>query len=119
MKIREKNPVLKELIGDLVTKSFENKAPFWKSVADALNRPNKNHSKVNIFHLERHAKANETLLVPGSVLGTGEIKKPITVAALNVSASAKEKIENAKGSVISINELFEKKSDGKGIRLIG
>lgn len=38
------------------------------------------------------------------VLGNGEIEKPVTVKAVNLSSSAKEKIEKAGGKVLSENE---------------
>jgi large subunit ribosomal protein L15 len=38
------------------------------------------------------------------ILANGEIEKPVTVKAVNLSSSAKEKIEKAGGKVLSENE---------------
>ena len=46
----------------------------------------------------------ESLNKPFKILGTGELKKKLTVQVTSVSASAKEKIEKAGGKV----ELFDK-----------
>ena len=110
---------MKKLIGDLVSKSYENKAPFWRAVAEQLNRPTRNHSKVNLYHLNKNTKSNDIVVVPGSVLGSGDLTKSLTVAALRFSSSAKEKIQKAKGQTLSINDLFEKKPKGKGVKIVG
>ena len=41
------------------------------------------------------------------VLGDGEITKKLTVKAAKFTASAKEKIENAGGQVVEVNEVAE------------
>jgi large subunit ribosomal protein L15 len=47
---------------------------------------------------------------PVKILGNGELSKKLTIVANKVSASAKEKIEKAKGSV---KELSVKKPEAK------
>lgn len=119
MKLREKNPELKTLIEYLHKKSFELDAKIWKAVAKNLNKPTRSGHKVNLYRIQKHVKSKETILVPGVVLGSGEIKKPVNVAALKFSKNAKEKIEKAGGKCMSIQELFEKNKKGKGVRIIG
>jgi len=119
MKLRDKDEVTKEMIEELHKRSFGNKSKFWKAVARGLNRPRRVKYEVNLLRLEKCAKPKETIVVPGAVLGTGEIKKKLTVAAMKFSATAKEKIEKAGGTCLSINELCKKNPEGKGIKIMG
>jgi len=119
MKTREKDEIKKGMIVNIREKGFENRSKFWISVAENLNRPRRERREVNLNRLEKHAKANETVVVPGIVLGSGEIKKKLTIAALRFSGKAKEKVENAGGKCLTIEEMIGKNPKGKGIRIMG
>ena len=119
MKLKEKNPLLKETIGTLHKKTFETKEPVWKSIAKGLNRSNKQQYQVNLYLLEKHADDKKTIVVPGAVLGTGSVKKPLNIAALKFSVSAKEKIKKAGGSCFSIEELMKKQIKPSEIQIVG
>jgi large subunit ribosomal protein L18e len=106
MRIRDKNPQLKKLIEDFNRKGHEKGA--WRAIAKGLNRPNRQRHEVGLDRLEKFAKAKETIVVPGSVLGNGEITKPLSVAALKFSGSARAKIEKAGGKCLDISELDDK-----------
>ena len=47
------------------------------------------------------------VVVPGKVLASGEINGSFTVAALNFSEVAKEKITKAGGKAITLRDLME------------
>ncbi len=113
MKTRNKNPVLKGLIEELEKK----KEPVWKAVAKALNRPRRKRFEVNLYRIAKNAKPNENIIVPGVVMGPGELSKPFTIAALRFSAEARKCIENAKGKCLSIPEMVEK--NPKRLRIMG
>jgi len=115
MKIRDKNPVLKDLLAEMKQKGLEK--PLWKGVAKGLNRPRRRQHEVNLHELERHANGKDILVVPGAVLGSGHITKPVTVAALKFSDQAKSMIEKAGGKCMSIDELMGSKH--KNVRIIG
>lgn len=83
-----------------------------------LEKPSRNRRAVNLFKIEKYAKENETIIVPGKVLGTGELTKKVTVVAFNFSDSAFKKIKE-KGSVVSIEELLKSNPKGKKVRIIG
>ncbi len=119
MKTRDKNEVLNVLIEDLYKKAMESGTPLWKAVALGLNRPNRKMYEVNLFLIEKFADNNGTVVVPGVVLGNGDIKKKVTVAALKFSGSAKEKIEKAGGNCMEIRELFDKNPKGSGVKILG
>jgi len=113
MKIRDKNPALQDLIKEL----NERKEPVWKAVARALNKPRRKRFEVNLYRIQRYAKPGENVVVPGVVIGSGDVSRAFTVAALKFSEEAKKAIEKVKGRCLSIQELAEK--NPKKIRIMG
>jgi large subunit ribosomal protein L18e len=112
------NIVLRTLISSLKKLSAEKDVKIWKAVASDLNKPTRILRKVNLSHLDKHAKSGETVVVPGKVLGTGEISKKMTVAAWRFSESAFDKL-NKSGKAISIDELMKLNPKGSKVRIIG
>lgn len=119
MKMRKKSPGMQKLIDEVNRLGHEKDAGVWKALARKLNKPSRNRHELSLTRLDRNTKSRETVVVPGVVLGPGELKKQLTVAALKFSADAKEKIEKAGGSCISIEELMEKNPKGHKVRIMG
>ena len=117
MKMRDKNPLLKEEIGKLAQAGVEK--PVWRAVARGLNKPRRGRYEVNLARIQRFAAENDTIVVPGMVLGDGAIEKKVTVAAIRFSAEARRKIEKAGGSCLPIGELFSRAKDSSKIRIMG
>jgi large subunit ribosomal protein L18e len=117
--VSKTNPGLTELIKDLKKQSWKNKAPIWRDIAKRFEKPLKNWSEVNISHLARHVKANDTIIIPGKLLGAGQIDKPVTVAVYKASENAESKIKQAGGKVVQIRTLMTDNPKGKGVRIIG
>lgn len=109
------NPNLSKLIQDLRILSFKEDVNIWKSIANELEKPTRRRRSVNLSKIDRYSKENETILVPGKVLGTGSVSKNITIAAYQFSESAKKKLKN----YLLIQDLMEKNPKGKDIRIIG
>jgi len=112
------NPLLKQLIEDLRRKSIELQSNFLRDIAEKLNKPRRRRIEVNLAHINRHTEKGDTVIVPGVVLGYGELTKPITISAWRFSKQAKEKIENAGGKAISIRELVEKNPRGTNVKIM-
>lgn len=112
------NPILRSLIEDLRRKSYEISSPFLKNIAEKLNKPRRRRIEVNLADIERHAKEGDTVIVPGAVLGYGELTKPITISAWKFSNSARERIKRGKGKAISIEELVKKNPRGTGVKVL-
>ena len=119
MQKRKTNPNLVRLIDDLLKASAENKAKVWKDIAERLAKPLRNYAEVNVGKIDRYVKENEIAVVPGKVLGSGEITKPVTVAAWRFSESARRKIESAGGRTLSIWDLLKENPSGKNVRIMG
>jgi len=118
MIVRDKNLLTGELIKKLMEKGRQEKVPLWGAVAEKLNRPRRRGYEVNLFKIDKYANDGKIVIVPGSVLGTGEIARPLTVAALRFSRIAEEKIRKAGGKSLSIEKLLEEKHI-KGARILG
>lgn len=116
---RKTNEMLTKLIMDLKKSAYENDAQIWRAIAKRLEKPSKSWAEVNIRRLSRYAKKNDTVIVPGKLLGSGNLEVPITVAAYSFSESAKKKIQDAGGKSISIPELVKRNPKGKGVTIIG
>ncbi|MEM3666371.1 MAG: 50S ribosomal protein L18e [Candidatus Bathyarchaeia archaeon] len=113
------NPELLELIRFLKKQGRENKASIWREIAESLSKPRRKRIAVNLSRLNRYTQKNETVAVPGKVLGAGEINHPIIVAAFAFSARAKEKITAAKGRCLSFFDLVKKNPNGSNVKIIG
>ncbi|MFP4645301.1 MAG: 50S ribosomal protein L18e [Candidatus Woesearchaeota archaeon] len=116
---RIKNDYVEELIKELKTLAIKEEKPLWKRIATELEKPTRQKREVNIFKIEKFARDGETVIVPGKVLGSGAINKKVTVAALNFSDSARDKILSKKGDALSIQALMEKNPGAENIRIMG
>jgi large subunit ribosomal protein L18e len=112
--MKKENPVLSTLLGNLM----KEKQPIWRRTAKELSRPRRQKVEVNLSKLESYAADNSVILVPGKVLGSGNITKQITVAAFSFSNSAKKIITAAGGKTISIDTLVKSNPTGRGILLL-
>ena len=102
----------------LIVKLKKTKKPVWAKVAKILEKPKRKRHDVNVDHVSRHTKAGETAIVPGKLLGTGELRHSVNVAAYSFSKQALEKIEAAKGKSYSIEKLIEQNPTGKGVKVL-
>lgn len=115
MRTGPENPELRNLIRELKLQN----ASLWKRIAYDLEKPTRKRREVNVSRINKYINDNEIAVVPGKVLGAGEIKKSVIVAAWQFSEQAKEKILKAKGSCITIQELLKKKPKLSQVRIIG
>ncbi len=118
-KVKATNPELIKLIRFLRKQSRENKANIWREIAERLAKPRRKRIAVNLSRLNRHTQKNEMVVVPGKVLGAGEINHPVIVAAFAFSEKAKEKIKAAKGKCLSFIDLIKKNPKGSNVKIIG
>jgi len=113
------NYQLKVLLQELKKKSIVDGAGVWKSIATDLERPARQRRVVNLSRLNMNAVEGQILVVPGKLLGDGEIDKKVSVAAFAMSQSAKDKVLLAKGEVLSIEELLKKNPKASTLRILG
>ncbi len=113
------NPRLVHLIAALRKASAKENVSIWKRVAADLSKPARIRSEVNLYKLSDVTEKDETVVVPGKVLGVGTLSHPVTVAAFSFSGSAVRKIEQGKGTALSIEDLLKKNPKASRVRIIG
>ncbi|MGI0028370.1 MAG: 50S ribosomal protein L18e [Nitrososphaera sp.] len=113
------NTMLDNAIWTLRQAFKKSKSPIWRSLERELGGPRANRREVNVGRLADITKSGEVLVVPGKVLGTGNLGHKLTVCAYSVSEGAAKKIVGAGGRVVTFEELIKKHPDGKGVRIIG
>lgn len=116
---KKTNLVLRELVETLLKYSREYNVNIWRVVAEELKKPSRMRRVVNISRVNRYTKAGDYVVVPGKVLGAGNLDHPVVVAAFSFSKSAIEKIKRAGGRAISIFELLREKPSGSNVKIIG
>src|SRR5512136_1992891 len=115
---RKTNPNLVVLIQHLKDASRENEAPVWRDIALRLEGPIRHWAEVNVGKINRYASENEVVVVPGKLLGAGEIEKKVTVAAYRSSGQARDKIVKAGGKSLSIEQLVAQNPKGSNVRIM-
>jgi large subunit ribosomal protein L18e len=111
------NPRLTDLIAELKSVSRQSDATVWRDIADRLEKPRRTHAEVNLGRIERYAEEDETVVVPGKVLGSGVLQKNVTVAAVDFSSTARTKIEQV-GDAVSLEQAVDSNPDGSNVRVI-
>jgi large subunit ribosomal protein L18e len=112
------SPRLEGLIADLKATARDSGANVWEDVAARLEKPRSTHAEVNLGRIERYAREDETVIVPGKVLGSGALTKTVTVAAVDFSGSAETKIEQANGDPIDLAQAVENNPEGSNVRVM-
>ncbi len=113
------NPALVRLIQELRTLAREHQAPIWRDVADRLAGRRRHQHEVNLSRVSRVAKDGETLVVPGVLLGSGDLTKAVTIATYRASAGARAKVEKAGGTLLGLRDLAASNPKGSGVRIVG
>jgi large subunit ribosomal protein L18e len=111
------NPETVQLISNIEKNIEKTNSNFWKRILKELKKTKQSRREVNIQDLNRHTKKDDVVIVPGKVLGNGELEHEITLTSFNVSESAMKKLKKAK--VMPLAELLKKNPEGKGVRIIG
>ena len=97
----------------LISELKKQKEPIFKRLASELSRPSRNRRSVNLSRIEANVAKDEVAVVPGKVLGSGELTKKITIAAWQFSDGAREIIKSAGADAISLQDLIKKKPKNK------
>lgn len=97
----------------------KNRAPIWRALQEELKGPRANRREINITRLAQITKADEVVVIPGKVLGTGSLGHKLTVCAFSLSEGAGKKIIESGGKVVTFDDLIKLYADGKGVRIVG
>lgn len=111
-RLQKTNSILVKLIEDC--NKLAAKSKFWKKITKELSKSTKRMPEVNLLKLNKVTKPKEAIIIPGKLLGLGELNHDLTIYAFKYSESVKEKIKN----LYSIQDLIKKNPQGKGVRII-
>ena len=90
----------------------------WLPLAGRLAGPARAYSSVDLNEIDAKTKEGDTVVVPGKVLGTGEISKKLRVCALGFSQSARAKLSKTKSEIVLIADEIKKNPRAQGIKII-
>jgi len=101
----------------LIRELWKSKRRIWKKVSKKLSGPRIERIEANLYRINKKTKENDVIVVPGKVLGIGEIDHKLTIACLDYSKTVKKKIETSGSKLLSIEELFEQNPEGKNVKV--
>ena len=93
-------------------------ASIWKDIDNFLQKPRRTSVEVNLSKINRLTKPDDVVIVPGKVLSSGKLLHHITIAALNFSQRAREKILASGGKCLTLKEMIQQNPKGSKIKLI-
>jgi large subunit ribosomal protein L18e len=116
---RKSNPYLKDTILNLSKISREAGSVFWRDIAERLSEGRERYASINLGKIDRLVKDGETVVVPGSVLGSGYFeKKKVTVSALSISEKAREKLTSSGSKFITLEDLAKDNPKGTNFKIL-
>jgi large subunit ribosomal protein L18e len=101
----------------LIRALWKTKRRVWKDISKKLAGPRKNRIEANLYRINKKTENNDIIVVPGKILGIGELDHKLTIACLHTSKSAKKKIETSGSKLLSIEELVKQNPEGKKIKI--
>lgn len=109
---RKTNP---ELIENIFLAKKNNS---WKEIAHLISYPRRKQISKNLDEIEKISKEGDTIVVPGKVLGNGDVSKKIRIVALGFSGQAREKLKRKKCELVSIKEEIKVNPKAQGIKVL-
>ncbi len=74
------------------------------------SKPKRTRPSINLDKLDKLTKDNDSIIVPGKVLGGGSITKKISICAIDFTDSALEKVKASKCSVTKLEDALNDKN---------
>lgn len=113
------NQIVLQMARELKSASKKNKAPIWSRLAELALKPSTARRIVNVGQIDKFAKDNDVIVVPGKVLGTGNLTHKITLCSFSISNAGAQKVLHSGGKVLGLSDLIKSNPTGKGVKIIG
>ncbi len=94
------------------------KSKLWLHLAKKLAGPTRLQPTLNLSEIDEKTTAGDTVVIPGKVLGSGDLTKKVRIASLYISTSAKEKLKKTKSEWIPLYKEIESNPKFEGIKVI-
>ena len=101
----------------LIRELWKTKRRIWKKVSKKLSGPRRDRIEANLYRINKKTREKDVIVVPGKVLGIGEIDHKLTIACLDCSKTARKKIETSGSKLLSIEELLEQNPEGRDVKV--
>jgi large subunit ribosomal protein L18e len=112
------NIQLKSLIAELGKLSNQENKKIWGKIANEFKKPTRNSKAINLNKINYLSKENDIIIVPGKILGNGELEHKITIAAFKISSQAHEKIKQSNSEFYFLDEFIKKNPKIKNARIL-
>jgi large subunit ribosomal protein L18e len=113
------NQLVIQMVKELKGASKKNNAPIWSRLAELALKPSSARRTINIGQIDKFVKDSDVIVVPGKVLGTGNISHKITLCSFSMSTTGAKKVLQSGGKILSFSELIKSHPTGKGVIIIG
>ena len=90
----------------------------WQNIAQIVSGSRRKYSAVNLDRIEKESSDRNIIIVPGKVLGSGNLTKKLRICALYFSKSAINKIKQSKGEAVKIIDEIKKNPNAEGVKLL-
>lgn len=101
----------------LIRQLWKTKRRIWKKLSKKLSGPRRDRVEANLYRINQKTKENDVIVVPGKILGLGDLEHKLTIACLDCSTPAQKKIESSGSKLLTIEELLEQNPDGKNVKI--
>jgi large subunit ribosomal protein L18e len=112
------NIQLKSLVTELRKLSNQENKKLWAKVAEEFQKPTRNSRSINLNKINHLTKENDIVIVPGKVLGNGELQHKITIAAFKISSQAHEKLKESKSEFYFLDDFIKNNPKVKNVRIL-
>lgn len=113
------NQIVIQMVKTLRGASKKNNAPIWERLADLALKPTRAKRTINLGQLDKFVSDNDVIIVPGKVLGTGNLSHKITLCSFSISTTGAKKITQSGGKISDISQIIKDHPTGKGVKIIG
>ena len=113
------NQIVIQMVKTLRGASRKNNAPIWERLADLALKPTRAKRTINLGQLDKFVADNDVVIVPGKVLGTGNLSHKITLCSFSISTTGAKKITESGGKILDISQIIKNNPTGKGVKIIG
>jgi len=105
---KEKENLQRFLEKVLVSGKGTKESDLRKRVYNIASRSKRRRVAVNLGKIEKCAKDNDSVIVPGKVLAAGSIGRKISICAVEFSDQALAKLKDAGCSIVSVEEILKR-----------